>query len=72
MGGGGGIESNVGYSLPGGLSFKITRYLFAFFNGLCIQIKAEEARDYKDAVGWEYEALLKKLVDAKQEYLKVS
>ena len=57
--------------MPGGF-FKITRYLFAFFNGLYFQIKAEEARDYKDAVGWEYEALLKKLVDAKQEYLKVS
>ena len=58
--------------MPGGLSSKIKRYLFASFNGLYFQIKAEEARDYKDAVGWEYEALLKKLVDAKQEYLKVS
>ena len=43
-----------------------------FSNGSYFQIKAEEAKDYKDAVGWEYEALLKKLVDAKQEYLKVS
>ena len=39
---------------------------------LYFQIKPNEAREYKDAVGWEYEGLLKKLVDAKQEYLKVS
>ena len=38
---------------------------------LLFQIKEDEAREYKDSVGWEYEILLKKLVDAKQEYLKV-
>ena len=67
-------------------SFDVTDVLFSladcFNSGIhCVgteqfwfllQITPQEAKQYKDAVGWEYEALLYKLVNAKATALQVS